>query len=219
MKSMQGFMISSFGMSGYKQFEPGKNGVFIVLPSGRPNTWKYYSWYTPTRGEGRNYGNWSFLKDGATPGNGAVENWFELLESWFNVPEEKRGIDAVKASEKELEKLQGEWTLVSLEENGRKIKDEEVSRMKLTIRGDQWILSYQGGSEWRDTIKIDPSQNPGTLDLTGPAGFTSPGIYKLEGDTLTLCNTADRGDIDRPREFKTTPEAGVLGVWKRAKNN
>src|SRR5262245_37249826 len=27
MKSLQGFMIASFGMSGYKQFEGGKNGV------------------------------------------------------------------------------------------------------------------------------------------------------------------------------------------------
>jgi clostripain len=89
MKSLQGFMIASFGMSGYKQFEAGKNGVFIVLPSGRPHCWKHFRWYTPVRGDvGENYGNWSFLKDGATPGNDAVENWFELLESWFNVADD-----------------------------------------------------------------------------------------------------------------------------------
>ncbi len=220
MKSLQGFIISSFGMSSYQQFEAGKNGVFIVLPSGNPNSWKHYQWYTPNKGVGENYGNWSFLKDGATPGNGVVENWFELLESWFNVPEEKRGIDAVKASEKELEKIQGEWTMVSLEERGRKSPDENVRLMKLTVKGDQWIVSRQGGAgERKDTIKIDPSQNPGILDLTGPAGFTSLGIYKLEGDTLTLCRTIERGDIDRPREFKTTSEEGILVIWQRAKNN
>jgi uncharacterized protein (TIGR03067 family) len=91
--------------------------------------------------------------------------------------------------------------------------------MKLTVKGDQWIVSRQGeAGERRETIKIDPSQNPGILDLTGPAGFTSLGIYKLEGDTITLCRTIDRGDIDRPHEFKTTPEEGILVVWKRAKN-
>ena len=89
MKSVQSFTIASFGMSGYKRFEAGKNGMFIVLPSGRPNSWKHYRWYTPTRGDRENYGNWSFLKDGATPGNGVVENWYELLESWFNVTEHR----------------------------------------------------------------------------------------------------------------------------------
>ncbi len=79
-------MIASFGMSGYRPFEAGKNGVFIVLPSGRPNCWKHYRWYTPTKGDGTYYGNWSFLKDGATPGNGAIENWFELLEEWNVLP-------------------------------------------------------------------------------------------------------------------------------------
>jgi clostripain len=89
MNSLQGFMIASFGMSGYKQFEAGKNGVFIVLPSGGPYFWKDYRWYTPVRGDhGENYGNWAFLKDGATPGNETIENWFELLESWFNVADE-----------------------------------------------------------------------------------------------------------------------------------
>jgi clostripain len=89
MKNVLGFTIASFGMSGYKQFKAGRNGVFIVLPSGRPNSWKYYSWYTPIKGDRENYGNWSFLKDGATPGNGVVENWYELLDSWFNVPESR----------------------------------------------------------------------------------------------------------------------------------
>jgi clostripain len=215
MKSLQGFMISSFGMSSYQPFEAGKNGVFIVLPSGNPNSWKHYQWYTPNKGVGENYGNWSFLKDGATPGNGVVENWYELLESWFNVPEEKRGIDEVKASEKELENLQGEWTLVSLERRGVKGREENVSRIKLTIKGDQWIARRQSEVRNRETINIDPSQNPGFLDLTGPAGYTSLGIYKLEGDTLTLCRTIERGDVLRPREFKTTPEEGLLEVWKR----
>jgi hypothetical protein len=44
------------------------------------------------------------------------------------------------------------------------------------------------------------------------------GIYKLEGDTITLCRTTEGGDIDRPSEFKTTSEEGILVVWKRAKN-
>ena len=33
---------------------------------------------------GAPYGRWAFLEDGATPGNGVVENWFELLDAWFD---------------------------------------------------------------------------------------------------------------------------------------
>jgi clostripain len=94
MVAVERFMIASYGMSAYKGFEPGKNGVYIVLPSGKPGCWKQFRWYTPLAGTGKAYGRWSFLRDGATPGNGVVENWFELLESWFDAPDEKGGTGA-----------------------------------------------------------------------------------------------------------------------------
>jgi clostripain len=96
MKGVGRFMIASFGMSAYKQFEAGKNGVFIVLPSGKPICWKQFRWYTPILGDRKNYGNWSFLKDGATPGNGVIENWFELLDSWFDVADYQGGINGYR---------------------------------------------------------------------------------------------------------------------------
>jgi clostripain len=92
MQAVERFMIASFGMSGYKGFEPGKNGVFIVLPSGKPDCWKQFRWYTPLAGAGK-IGGWAFLRDGATPSNGVVENWFELLDSWFDEANEKGGIN------------------------------------------------------------------------------------------------------------------------------
>src|SRR5262249_47626330 len=157
-----------------------------------------------------------------TPGNRVVENWFELLESWFNVADQKSVDNTAQDSQRELEKLQGEWTMVSLEQRGAKSRDEVVKRMKLTVKGDQGIVSRQGQErEQKYTIKKDPSQKPKTLDLTNYYGneeFASLGIYKLEDDTITLCRTTETGDIDRPREFKTTPEEGILVVWKRAKN-
>jgi hypothetical protein len=45
--------------------------------------WKKFGWYTPLAGSGDDYGRWAFLADGATPNNGRVENWYELLVSWF----------------------------------------------------------------------------------------------------------------------------------------
>src|SRR5262249_4729210 len=89
MAAVARFMIASFGMSGYKGFEAGKNGVYIVLPSGKPGCWRQFRWYTPLKGDGKTYGRLSFLRDGATPGNGVVENWFELLDLWFDEADDR----------------------------------------------------------------------------------------------------------------------------------
>jgi clostripain len=95
MEAVQRFMIGSFGMKAYKGFEPGKNGVYIVLPSGKPGCWSQFRWYTPLAGASKT-GGWSFLRDGATPNNGVVENWFELLDSWFDEPDEKGGVNGYR---------------------------------------------------------------------------------------------------------------------------
>jgi clostripain len=96
MAALERFLIASFGMSAYKGFEAGKNGVYIVLPSGRPGCWRRFFWYTPLKGDGKAYGRWSFLRDGATPGNGVVENWFELLDLWFDEPDARGGVNGYR---------------------------------------------------------------------------------------------------------------------------
>jgi len=83
-EALQGFVLGSFGMDAYPGFESGKNGVFIVLPPDRPDVWRRFAWYTPLAGENGAYGRWAFLADGATKGNGVIENWFELLDAWFD---------------------------------------------------------------------------------------------------------------------------------------
>jgi uncharacterized protein (TIGR03067 family) len=118
--------------------------------------------------------------------------------------------DAVKA---DLDKLEGEWKLVSKEDRGKKAPDSVVT---LTFKGDQAVL-IANMEKTKATCKIDPSKEPKTIDIAsvGPKGEESLllGIYKLEGDTFTLCRAT--GSAERPIEFKTTSEAGFLTVWKR----
>ncbi len=90
------FVLASFGMKGLEGFEDGKCGVFIVFPDGDAQVkgmlggtqplWSRFRWYSPLEAEKKTdpYGMWAFLRDGATPGNGVVENWFELLDAWFD---------------------------------------------------------------------------------------------------------------------------------------
>jgi uncharacterized protein (TIGR03067 family) len=113
-------------------------------------------------------------------------------------------------AKKELDQLQGEWTMLSREANG---KASANTNWKLTIKGDQWKVTRpnddMAGVGPEVTIKLDPSKNPKELDLND-----RPGIYKLEGDTLTFCrpNGANAG---RPKEFNSVGPNEII-VWKRA---
>lgn len=81
-RALERYVLASFGMPGYAGFESGKNGVSITLPA--VGEWTEFAWYTPLTGTPEWNGDWAFLRDGATPANGVVENWFELLDSWFD---------------------------------------------------------------------------------------------------------------------------------------
>jgi clostripain len=97
-RAVDAFVLASFGMSAYTGFESGKNGVYVVFPMNTPGRWRNFRWYTPLANEegGKDLGRWSFLADGATSGNGQVENWFELLDAWFDVADDAGGINGYR---------------------------------------------------------------------------------------------------------------------------
>jgi uncharacterized protein (TIGR03067 family) len=124
--------------------------------------------------------------------------------------------EPAKDAKKELDNLQGEWRMVSMERRGKKRLDEDVVQFKLTISGNRYLLTYADAAPTAAMLEIAPSKGPRAIDLRwGDKKVLSRGIYKREGDTLTLCYAV--GDAERPKDFKTTAEAGVLVVWKRAK--
>jgi uncharacterized protein (TIGR03067 family) len=70
------------------------------------------------------------------------------------------------------------------------------------------------------TIKLDPTAKPKTVDKVitkGPGkGETMLGIYKLEGDQLTICLAV--GGKERPTEFAAPANGNAMVVvYKREK--
>ena len=114
------------------------------------------------------------------------------------------------AAKKEQEKLQGNWQLVSIQERGKTRNEAEAGKIRLTVKADKFVLAKEGEESPREmTIKLDPAKKPKAIDLvrTRSDGTTRTalGIYKLEGDTLTICISEGKEDALRPTEF-TAPE-------------
>jgi uncharacterized protein (TIGR03067 family) len=117
------------------------------------------------------------------------------------------------------ERVQGVWTMISMEAKGVKRPDDAVKQYSLKVDGSKWVILMGDQKVMHSVFKLDESKEPKTIDLLsmiGKSEVASEGIYKVEGDTLTVCRTD--GYKDRPKEFRTTQDAGILVVWKRVTN-
>ena len=74
----------------------------------------------------------------------------------------------------------------------------------------------KGGS--RNRVLLNPTREPKTIDFFPEqegAPKVCPGIYKLEGDTLTICFRPTSGE--RPSDFVGGKPGEILDVYRRAK--
>lgn len=130
--------------------------------------------------------------------------------------------DPVKS---DMDALQGTWFAVRLQNEEIQAPLDAIKQFKLTIKGQQMTFATEGIKETRIIgFKIDPSHKPATIDLvtlTGPEnGQTLPGIYKLEGDILTICLPTKRNEkkeYERPTSFdpKKSSNLGLFVVKKK----
>ncbi len=111
--------------------------------------------------------------------------------------------------------LQGEWEVVSAEEDGEALKKPDMK--SLTIVGRRGDFVFRLGSA-RALLTLDPTATPHLLDVFGLSEafpFGGHGIYKLDANQLTVCWAASG---ERPKTFATRPgDDARLYVLKRAK--
>jgi uncharacterized protein (TIGR03067 family) len=116
--------------------------------------------------------------------------------------------------------LNGTWLMVSAEGSEQKMPDEQLAKMnvKLTMKDDTYSTTGTGQAGTVGKLKIDATKTPKEIDVmaeTGPQkGLNIQTIYKLEGDTLTVCY--DFAGKSRPTEFATKKGTALfLAVYKK----
>jgi len=119
-----------------------------------------------------------------------------------------------EADRKNEETIVGTWTVVSVEHGGH---DEEVKQARMIFTADGKVtLTAPGKGEKGGTYKLDRAKKPKELTISTDEGGTIKGIYKLDGDDLTIC--ASDKDGERPTEFATKEGSdATLLVLKREK--
>jgi uncharacterized protein (TIGR03067 family) len=126
--------------------------------------------------------------------------------------------------EKELKALQGKWKVVALEAGGRPLSKKAIPDFTFLIGAEGKSTGKMPQSEYSATITVDPKKDPKTIDNLHESGEQKGkkqyGVYKLEGNTLTVCMTPPgRAEGDRPKDFTTKDTTNVVFVFERVKED
>jgi uncharacterized protein (TIGR03067 family) len=124
---------------------------------------------------------------------------------------------------KELAKLEGTWTVVKMEINGKSLLEKGKPEPKLLIKDGKVTSDTKeaplGGAELAKVF--DPSKKPKTVTVALEGSVKFYGIYEVDGDELRICgdgvDTAQEKNPEgrRPKEFDSNK--GLLIVYKRDK--
>ena len=151
--------------------------------------------------------------------------------SELSVPVSSPAVSTQTRSLLDVEALQGIWQIVTVERDGKIVKEAPEGRWKALIRtGNDTTLhwSWQGpDAPAGDSIYIsgiNSMATPKAMNVSrGGPGSLAAAIYVLNGDTLNICIGKELGGGflgPRPKTFDTAPRDGrVLYVMKRVLND
>jgi uncharacterized protein (TIGR03067 family) len=128
-------------------------------------------------------------------------------------PGTKPAVDPKQKPDTEL--IQGTWLIVGLEAGGKAEPDRNYRNNTIVFIKDKATLQERSYSPIDFTLALDPTKTPKTIDLT-TKGNVLNGIYKLDGDDLTICLSIGG---KRPAEFATKPGGDLVETFVLKRSN
>jgi uncharacterized protein (TIGR03067 family) len=108
----------------------------------------------------------------------------------------------------------GEWEATSIT-TGKIVAELPPGAVRWSFTADGHWVQIVRGQSYAGKYKTNSKDSPARVDFSVPPPGPSekaigPGIYKVEGDTLTVCYRNDPGE--RPTEFKAAPTSNTTVV-------
>lgn len=116
----------------------------------------------------------------------------------------------------------GDWIRTGHTQAGAPVGPDHATHHQIFTPDGGWEYYYGDPKNTTrgNSFAIDTRQNPSTIDIyLRPNAQGAPnwrGVYKIEGDTLTLCLVT--GDRDRPKNFESSADQPTtIWIFKRVK--
>jgi uncharacterized protein (TIGR03067 family) len=108
--------------------------------------------------------------------------------------------------------IQGVWKVEKAVERGKEMPAEKREKIRLEFKDGKAIAREEGDKDHPADYTIDSAKSPKHITIKPTDKDAMEGIYKLEGDTLTICLARD----GRPNKFEAGDKSMLL-VLKRDK--
>jgi uncharacterized protein (TIGR03067 family) len=122
------------------------------------------------------------------------------------------------AAKKDAPSIVGDWDGEKAVKGGVELPLPEGG-VKATFTADGKLIFKEGNKDPEEgTYTVDAKKNPAEIDIVPPKeNVTHLGIYKIDGDTLTIC-LGEKNAATRPTKFESPDGSNIfLVTLKRVK--
>jgi uncharacterized protein (TIGR03067 family) len=215
----------------------------IVVVSGA-NGWVVFAAYDEAQKEYRGFFEWKQFGAYRSPGG----KWADLYQvrlvaqegGQFHMTGKSKANDFIirgmskpeeelvaggEDARKELQALDGKWKVAAIEVAGKSLPKDSFPAFTWVIHDDGKTTAQLPAGDFPVAISVDPKKNPKTFVVLHQGngeykGQRQYGIYKLEGDKLTVCQAPPGAPEGvRPTDFTTKGTVNVMTVFERVKED